>query len=134
MTSINTTYPGLECKGPGVLGSDFPMIPDNIYYMLAPVAKSLSASWMEACCTESPVNRVNDCYVWCELPESFMKDKDDSTLLDNFNTCLREHNRPTDESSILIFGTPTNIAGGWGGLGVMGWGVVGLALVGVLGF
>lgn len=86
----------------------------------------------------SPVNRINDCYVWCEVSEMAVQEaKDHSTLMDDFNTCLREHNTPSDESRILSFGTPTNnapAAAGRGGLGVMGWGVVGLALVGVWGF
>jgi hypothetical protein len=135
MTSTN--HPGLECKGSSMLGSNFPMIPDNIYYMLAPVGKGSPAPWMEACCAGSPVNRINDCYVWCELPERLMQDKDRPTVSDDFNTCLRENNRPLNESRILSFGTPANsapAAAGRGGLGVMGWGVVGLALVGVLGF
>jgi hypothetical protein len=97
---------------------------------------------MDECCAPIPVNCIYGCYVWCEIPQRQWGDgKERTPASDNhaFGNCLIEnYNKwPINESATAMWRyaeeSGAAVVDGRRALGVVGWGVVGLVLVAVLG-
>lgn len=44
---------------------------------------------MAVCCKPNAVQLVNDCFLWCELPKSYLNGTSPEQGVDSFHTCLR---------------------------------------------
>ncbi|KAF4911828.1 hypothetical protein CGCVW01_v011301 [Colletotrichum viniferum] len=57
-------------------------------YVVIP-GHNVSDPWMVNCCHPNPVNLVNKCWEWCQVPEAFEQDRSDSQIVAVFSSCLR---------------------------------------------
>lgn len=55
---------------------------------------------MTNCCAPNPVNLVNNCYLWCQLPPSQLYVDSDGLLTSDFDDCLRANGLNIDETPI----------------------------------
>ncbi|KAK4153558.1 hypothetical protein C8A00DRAFT_33719 [Chaetomidium leptoderma] len=116
----------------------FPMIPQTIDFVVAP-GTNASVPWIAECCAPNAVSITNRCYVWCQIPDSRLhRDESSGKWSSDIGNCLVERGRPLNESNILwthVIKAGSGAAGRQGGMpmGVMAWGVVGLALAAALG-
>ncbi|KAF4833657.1 hypothetical protein CGCTS75_v003780 [Colletotrichum tropicale] len=50
---------------------------------------NVSDPWMVNCCHPNPVNLVNKCWEWCQVPDTIKQDRSESEILSVFSSCLR---------------------------------------------
>ena len=74
------------------------LIPD-IPYFAAP--GKIDDPAMITCCSPNPVNLVESCWLWCQLPSSYAN-LSSSDAASDFNKCLDLHNRTSSASSVHI--------------------------------
>ncbi|KAK1856076.1 hypothetical protein CCHR01_01290 [Colletotrichum chrysophilum] len=63
-------------------------IPKDMTYVVIP-GQNVSDPWMVNCCHPNPVNLVNKCWEWCQVPDAIKQDRSESEILSVFSSCLR---------------------------------------------
>ncbi|WYZ37664.1 hypothetical protein EsH8_II_001170 [Colletotrichum jinshuiense] len=76
-------------------------IPQNITYAVIP-GQNASDSWMSSCCHPNPVQLVQDCWEWCEIPTSITNGTASEMITDAFGNCLRINGRNSTGSNGLL--------------------------------
>ncbi|KAK3322515.1 hypothetical protein B0H66DRAFT_206639 [Apodospora peruviana] len=76
-----------------------PIATDITYGLIS--GNNVSDAAMVSCCSPNPVNLVNECVLWCELPERYLNATTSSTnsLLSEFGRCLKR----SDEGGPMAF-------------------------------
>ncbi|KAF6830023.1 hypothetical protein CMUS01_07917 [Colletotrichum musicola] len=79
--------------------SAFEGLPTDQTYGVIP-GRNASSPWMVNCCSPNPVQIVDECWSWCELPKSITKgSRDQGKINDDFNLCLSNNGRRFNESN-----------------------------------
>jgi hypothetical protein len=74
-------------------------IPQNINAIVLP-GTNTSDPAMVTCCAPNRVQIVDGCYLWCEIPASYLDGTDDAGARSATSSCLEEHGRNYKESRI----------------------------------
>ena len=93
----NTT----TCPSAAVPAIESLPIPQDINVMIIP-GTNKQAPAMTACCEPSPVQIVNDCWLWCEIPASYWVNgtASNAAVRQATETCLRTNGRNLTEHRI----------------------------------
>ena len=77
------------------------LLPDGINVALIP-GQNASIPWMTKCCSPSPVNSIQGCYLWCEIPQKYIHVfAQDKSLISDFNQCVMDQSRnPLNETLV----------------------------------
>ncbi|KAK3905730.1 hypothetical protein C8A05DRAFT_12486 [Staphylotrichum tortipilum] len=124
MASNNTSSPPAPkiCdKSSSPLLSSLP-IPQNINVVSTP---GNDTSWpgMVVCCTPNPVQIVNGCYLWCEVPARYFNGTSSRDAESDVMSCVMRN--ANDEDGGRILGVAFNAAPRVGAVKWMGvWGLV----------
>jgi hypothetical protein len=89
-------------------------IPQNINVVSTP-GNDTAYPPMAACCAPNLVQIVDRCYLWCEIPESYLNGTDKDGAAAAFSTCLRL--RKVDGDGLRITGYQFNTAAARLGMG-----------------
>ncbi|KAK4100090.1 hypothetical protein N658DRAFT_497562 [Parathielavia hyrcaniae] len=64
-------------------------VPQDINVMVTSnVNLTASRMGMEACCQPNTVNAIDDCYLWCEIPASFLNGTNKDGAANQMQTCV----------------------------------------------
>ncbi|KAK1827041.1 hypothetical protein QBC39DRAFT_362945 [Podospora conica] len=96
----NTTNPQ-KCEPLSGVPASLP-IPKGINYA-AVQGRNGSEPWMVKCCTPNPVNLVDGCWVWCQLPKERITTLPDGKKETDFMTCLKQNGRDRADPSGMLF-------------------------------
>ncbi len=126
-TTTSTATAASTCPASPTSMPDFSTlpIPQNVNVFGTPGNDTSAYPPMTACCAPNPVQIVDGCYLWCELPAQYFNGTSGKQgAEDAFKACLAE-NKGTEEGE-RISGFQMNSAGRMGGL--KGW-TVGMVLL-----
>ena len=87
----------LACSS-GAVPVDLP-IPSNISYAVVP-SQTAPDSWMVLCCEPNPVDIIQSCWEWCELPPNLTTHGLDETQ-NQMRNCLNTNGHDTNHSNVL---------------------------------
>ncbi|GKT44219.1 uncharacterized protein ColSpa_04400 [Colletotrichum spaethianum] len=76
-------------------------IPQDVTYAVIP-GHNISDSWMASCCQPNPVQLVQDCWEWCEIPAAITNGTTSETIPAAFSQCLQANGRDLNASNGLI--------------------------------
>lgn len=126
-TAINQTTP--DANGNAVPCSKYAMqrplpIPSSLTYYAT--STTVDDPGMRACCGRNAVNLVENCYVWCSIPDEFLGNRTDPIPEDDvaraFNECIEENNGTSNAYYVNLgefHGGENSAPGGPPGLGKM---------------
>lgn len=123
MSNITTCPPGNS-----LLDLDHLPIPKDHSFAVIP-GQNVSVPWMVRCCAPNPVNLVNNCYLWCQLPPSQIYHGSNGLDTD-FDSCLKINGLNVDETSISGYSFAN--AAGRVGPTIQGVGIWALLAAGIL--
>ncbi|RYO96066.1 hypothetical protein DL764_007545 [Monosporascus ibericus] len=77
-----------NCPTDVIPGTVHLYIPEDITYIVVP-GQNISEI-MVSCCQPNPVNIVDFCWNWCQVPSTMTNDADGSEIMTSFGDCLAE--------------------------------------------
>ncbi|KAK4033073.1 hypothetical protein C8A01DRAFT_50265 [Parachaetomium inaequale] len=77
-------------------------VPQNINLMIIP-GTDTAARPMVPCCAPNPVQLVNDCWLWCEIPASYFNGTDKEGARQASSACLETNGRNLTGSRITAW-------------------------------
>lgn len=83
----------------GAIPADLP-IQQNIAYVVVPGRNQ--SRWMTNCCQPQPVNLVNTCWEWCQMPGR-LASQGDHVAQREFRNCLYANDRDLRVSNAILF-------------------------------
>jgi hypothetical protein len=115
--TLNQTTPDadgnyLPCN-PNSMSSGLPIPASLTYYA---TSTTLDDPGMKACCGRKAVNLIENCYVWCEIPDEFLGNKTNPISEEDvgraFRDCIEENNGTSFGYEVHLneFDSPENSA------------------------
>jgi hypothetical protein len=119
------------CPNPAIPAIESLPIPQDINLMIIPGTNKQDPA-MTLCCEPNPVQIVNDCWLWCEIPASYWVNgtASNDAVQQATGACLRTNGRNLTESRIT--GWQFNAGGRVGAGSVRSVGLWVLALSGLV--
>ncbi|KAK3293744.1 uncharacterized protein B0H64DRAFT_376610 [Chaetomium fimeti] len=100
---MSTGSATLEClpNGEIPLKSAFgDLIPHGIPLIIVP-GNDTEARYMTECCEPNEVNLVIDCYMWCKIPDRYIKDGESPAFNTDMQQCILDNGYPVNDTSNL---------------------------------
>lgn len=106
-TSLNDTAPGpngdpVQCD-PNIIRANYP-IPDSVSYFVG--STTLDDPGMRACCGTNALNLIDNCYVWCSIPEEYLGNRTNRIPEEDvgraFRDCMTRNNGTVKSSAIHL--------------------------------